>query len=212
MTVKSAGTTEKLSDKIFPPVLSAPPGYRPQSVDCSVAADLLDFWLLRGRSPTERLAMSAAMTKGARQMSLESQRQQCPELSGGEFARHIARCWLQEDYFAGYTPSGGEMTWIQDSGSLAGQLHRIFESLDIAYFITGGLAAIAWGEPRTTRDVDMVLAVQPMDIEPLVAALEAEGFYVPGVKDVMSGRLKTLQVTHNGNDFTRRFGHCRQRR
>lgn len=129
-------------------------------------------------------------------MSLESQRQQYPELSGDEFARHIARCWLQEDYFAGYTPSGSEMTWIQDSGSLASQLHRIFESLDITYFITGGLAAVAWGEPRTTRDVDMVLAVQPMAIEPLVAALEAEGFYVPGVEDVMSGRLKTLQVTH----------------
>ena len=140
--------------------------------------------------------MGAAMAKGARQMSLESQRQQYPELSGDEFARHIARCWLQEDYFEGYVPSGCEMTWIQDSGSLAGQLHRIFESLDIAYFITGGLAAIAWGEPRTTRDVDMVLAIQPMDIEPMVVALEAEGFYVPGVEDVMSGRLKTLQITH----------------
>ncbi len=136
------------------------------------------------------------MTKGARQLSLESQRQQYPELSRNEFARHIARCWLQEDYFEDYVPAGCEMTWIQDSGSLAAQLHRVFESLGVAYFITGGLAAIAWGEPRTTRDVDMVLAIQAGDIAPMVAALEAEGFYVPGVEDVVSGRLKTLQITH----------------
>ena len=140
--------------------------------------------------------MGAKMTQSARKMSLESQRQQYPELSHDDFAQHIARCWLQEDYFKGYIPSGSEMTWIQDSGSLAAHLHRIFEELSIAYFITGGLAAIAWGEPRTTRDVDMVLAVQPTDIEPIVAALEAEGFYVPGVEDVMSRRLKTLQITH----------------
>ncbi|MEL6355184.1 MAG: hypothetical protein AAFR58_26095 [Cyanobacteria bacterium J06627_28] len=179
-----------------PPMLDAPPGYRPQSMDCSIEADLLDFWLLRQRSPQERLAMGKAMMLNARKMSLEAQRQQCPDLSPENFAQHIARCWLQEDYFEGYIPSSSEMTWIQDSGSLAAHLHRIFEELEISYFITGGLAAIAWGEPRTTRDVDMVLAVQPTDIEPIVAALESEGFYVPGVEDVMSGRLKTLQITH----------------
>ena len=129
-------------------------------------------------------------------MSLEAQRQQHPNLSSEAFARHIARCWLQEDYPIGYVPSGYEMTWIQDSGSLAAQLHQIFEGLNTPYFITGGLAAIAWGEPRTTRDVDIVLAVQPTEIRPVVTALESAGFYVPGVEDVISGRLKTLQITH----------------
>jgi hypothetical protein len=186
---------------IAPPGLTAPPGYRPQSEDCSVVADLLGFWLLRQRSPQQRLEMAMAMMRGARQMSLEAQRQQRPELNAEEFAQHIARCWLQEDYPQedypkSYCPSGCEMTWIQDSGSLAAQLHRLFETLEIPYFITGGLAAIAWGEPRTTRDVDMVLAVQPGSIGPLVAALEAGGFYVPGVEDVASGRLRMLQITH----------------
>ncbi|NJR70485.1 MAG: hypothetical protein HC771_19020 [Synechococcales cyanobacterium CRU_2_2] len=178
------------------PILNAPPGYRPQSQDCSVAADLLDFWLLRQRSPQQRLAMAAALMRGARQMSLEAQRQQRPELNTDEFARHLARCWLQEDYPEGYSPSGCDMTWIQDSGSLAAQLHRIFETLEIPYVITGGLAAIAWGEPRTTRDVDIVLTIAPAAIALLATALEAEGFYVPGVEDVASGRLKTLQITH----------------
>ena len=179
-----------------PPVLNAPLGYRPQSMDCSVEADLLDFWLLCQRSPQQRLEMGKAMMRSARKMSLEAQRQQCPDLSYEQFAQHIARCWLQEDYFEGYIPSGSEMTWMQGCDYLAEQLHRIFEELETPYFIAGGLAAIAWGEPRTTRDVDMVLAVQPTDIEPIVAALESEGLYVPGVEDVMSGQLKTLQITH----------------
>lgn len=133
-------------------------------------------------------------------MSLEAQRQQHPDLFSDAFAQHIARCWLQEDYPAGYLPSGCEMTWIQDSGSLAAQLHQIFGMLNVPYFITGGLAAIAWGEPRTTRDVDIVLAIPPNEIGPVVSTLEAAGFskdsFEPGVEDVMSGRLKTLQITH----------------
>ena len=191
-----AGHKSDGGGRVLPPVLRAPPGYRAQSEDCSVAADLLDFWLLRQRSPTERLEMGAAMMRGARQMSLEAQQQQHPDLSSEAFAQHIARCWLQEDYPIGYVPSGYEMTWIQDSGSLAAQLHQIFERLNTPYFITGGLAAIAWGEPRTTRDVGIVLAVQPTEIRPVVTALESAGFYVPGVEDVISGRLKTLQITH----------------
>ncbi len=133
----------KISGKVVPPVLSSSKGYRPQSEDCSVEADLLDFWLLQQRSPTERLQMGVAMMKNARKMSLEAQRQQYPELSFTAFAEHIAHCWLQEDYPTGCVPSGCEMTWIQDSGSLAAGLHQIFEALNIPYFITGGLAAIA---------------------------------------------------------------------
>ena len=153
---KDKNRNDVSSSACMPTALHAPPGYQPQSRDCSVEADLLDFWLLRQRSPQERLKMGTAMMRNARKMSLESQRQQYQALSREDFAQHIARCWLQEDYFEGYTPSGCEMTWIQDSGSLAAHLHQIFEELSIAYFITGGLAAIAWGEPRTTRDVDMV--------------------------------------------------------
>ena len=56
--------------------------------------------------------------------------------------------------------------------------------------------AIAYGEPRTTRDADIVLAVSPTDIDPLIVALETDGFYVPGVEDVKTGRLSILQITH----------------
>jgi hypothetical protein len=85
--------------------------------------------------------------------------------------------------------------WIQDSVSLAVKLHPIFEELGISYYITGGVAAISYGEPRTTQDLDLVMAISSEDIDRLTNALLQAGFYVPGVDDVKSGRMRTLQIT-----------------
>jgi hypothetical protein len=39
----------------------------------------------------------------------------------------------------------------------------------IAYMVTGGLAAIIYGEPRLTNDVDIVLRLEPAQAERLAA-------------------------------------------
>ena len=88
------------------------------------------------------------------------------------------------------------MTWVQDSLQLARQLHPIFEQTGIAYYITGGVAATAYGDPRTTRDLDVVLNISRGNIPDLVPVLESVGFYVPGIEDVVSGRMNTLQIIH----------------
>lgn len=66
------------------------------------------------------------------------------------------------------------------------------------YYITGGVAAIVYGEPRTTRDLDLVINLQRESIAPLAAALTAAGFYCPpgAVEDIQFGRGQTLSVTH----------------
>lgn len=40
------------------PKLTAPEGYQPQAIDISIEADLLDFYLLRQRSVSERIAIA----------------------------------------------------------------------------------------------------------------------------------------------------------
>lgn len=177
------------------PKISVKPGYRPQSEDTSVENDLLMFYLLRQRTTGERLGMAASLTRSARQLSLDCLRQQFRHLDGGQFAQKIAQAWLQEYCSPHYVPTGSEAMWIQDSISLAAKLHSIFEQLEIPYYITGGVAAIAYGEPRTTQDLDLVLASSPDDIERLATVLTEAGFYVPGVDDVKSGRMRTLQIT-----------------
>jgi hypothetical protein len=178
------------------PQLTAGPGYCPQAADTSIETDLLTFYLLQQRSPVQRLQMADALIRDARRMSLCGLHHHFSHLSTVEFARKVALAWLQEACPADYIPLGDEMTWIQDSSTLAAQLHQIFTALNIRYYITGGVAAIVYGEPRTTRDVDVVLELAIADLDRLTTALEANGFYVPGVDDVKSGRMQTLGITH----------------
>jgi hypothetical protein len=170
------------------------PGYRPQADDTSAETDLLTFHLLRQRTAGERLRMAASLTRSARKLSLCSLRQQFGYLSPTQFAKKIALAWLQENCPPNYIPTGESPMWIQDSVSLAIKLHPIFEELGISYYITGGVAAISYGEPRTTQDLDLVMAISPDVIDRLSDALTEAGFYVPGIDDVKSGRMRTLQI------------------
>jgi hypothetical protein len=172
------------------------PGYRPQSEDTTAEVDIFGFSLLRQRTHKQRLEMGATLNRNARQFSINCFRKRFSDLTTLELGQKLAKAWLQEYYPIDYIPTGDEMTWVQDSITLAAQLHPIFESLEIPYYITGGVAAIAYGEPRTTQDLDVVLSIQRADISELVHALEKAGFYVPGVEDVVSGRMQTLQITH----------------
>ena len=184
------GLTNRL---ILPPVK---PGYRPQASDTSIETDAFEFALLRQRSNSDRIEMSAALTQGARQLCLCGLRQTHSSLSETAFAQAIAQAFLGKNCPNEFTPMGNEMTWIQDSIALAVKLHTIFEELNILYYITGGVAASTYGEPRTTRDLDVVIAVSLSNLDRLVQRLEIEGFYVPGVEDVRSGKMQILGITH----------------
>jgi len=176
------------------PKFAIKPGYRPQADDTSVETDLLTFHLLRQRTAGERLRMAASLTRSARKLSLCSLRQQFGYLSPTQFAKKIALAWLQENCPPNYIPTGESPMWIQDSVQLAIKLHPIFEELGISYYITGGVAAISYGEPRTTQDLDLVMAISLDVIDRLSDALTEAGFYVPGIDDVKSGRMRTLQI------------------
>lgn len=54
--------------------------------------------------------------------------------------------------------------------------------LDIPYMVTGAVAAVVYGEPRFTRDLDVVIALDPADAARLAAALPDDAFYVPPVE------------------------------
>jgi hypothetical protein len=66
----------------------------------------------------------------------------------------------------------------------------VLESLDIDYMVVGGFAAILYGEPRLTIDVDIVLDMKPADIRPFVAAFPIPDYYVSeeGIRDSLQRR------------------------
>ena len=142
------------------PKLSAPPGYRPQAEDTTVETDLLDFYLLRQRTGSERLCMAASLMQNARRLSLHCLQQQFSKpVAPRLLPAKLPKPGCKKIGPPNYIPTGSQMTWIQDSTELAAQLHSIFTAVGLLTNVTGGVAAITYGEPRTTRDLDIVLAV-----------------------------------------------------
>ncbi len=176
--------------------LVAKPGYQPQAEDISIETDLFEFALLRQRTNSDRFLMAIAHTQAARRVSMSGLKFRFLTLDAKAFAQKVAQTFLGNDYNASFIPLGNEMTWIQDSLSLAVTLHSIFEHIGIPYYITSGVAASTFGDPRTARDLDVVIAISTAQLDQLVQALETGQFYVPGVDEVRSGRLQTLGITH----------------
>ncbi len=56
--------------------------------------------------------------------------------------------------------------------------------LRIPYLVTGGVASVVYGEPRFTRDIDMVVQLRPGDAARFVGAWAPAEFYVPPVETV----------------------------
>lgn len=75
---------------------------------------------------------------------------------------------------AGSTPVNG-----LDAG-----LRRLYGRLlstGLPVFVGGSVAAMWYGEPRSTLDIDLVVDASPADAERIAAAFPADAFYVPPV-------------------------------
>jgi len=62
---------------------------------------------------------------------------------------------------------------------LIGLFIRPLERLAIPYMVTGGVASVIYGDPRFTRDVDVVLGLTAGRIDALIAAYDERDYYVP---------------------------------
>jgi hypothetical protein len=45
--------------------------------------------------------------------------------------------------------------------------------------VTGGVASVIYGDPRFTREIDIVLELAPEGVARFAAAFDANAFYVP---------------------------------
>ena len=64
--------------------------------------------------------------------------------------------------------------------SLAGVFHRITAALDqagVSYMLAGSFASTFYGAPRTTQDIDLVIAATPAQLRSFVSLLPADEYY-----------------------------------
>ena len=60
----------------------------------------------------------------------------------------------------------------------------------IEYMVTGGLAAVVYGHPRLTLDVDLVIRLAPGDAEPFAALWSPDDFYCPPIEVIAEERAR----------------------
>ena len=79
-----------------------------------------------------------------------------------------------------------------DVPDLVGLFFRPLQSIEIPYMITGGVASVIYGEPRFTRDIDIVLELEEANVEAFAGAFESGDFYVPPIDALRkeAGRLR----------------------
>jgi len=68
---------------------------------------------------------------------------------------------------------------MPDSESFFAPLIQPLDQAAIPYMVTGGAAAIIYGEPRLTLDVDVVILIQPGQVKGLHQSFPESRFYVP---------------------------------
>jgi hypothetical protein len=175
------------------------PGYRPQAPDTSIEADVYFFRRLRQLSMQERIALASAHNRGVKKLCLTGIKWLHKNASPEEIRERFVRAVLAEKFHLGFKALGiDEKMWIQDSFALAGEIHQLLESVNIPYYVSGGVASSIYGEFRSTRDLDLVIEIQSEQIDLLVNTLQADGFYSRSgvVEGIKQGRERMLNVTH----------------
>jgi hypothetical protein len=69
-----------------------------------------------------------------------------------------------------------------NEASLISLFVRPLNELRIPYMVTGGVASVVYGEPRLTRDIDLVIELEPQDAVRFAGLWPPADFYVPPVE------------------------------
>jgi hypothetical protein len=74
------------------------------------------------------------------------------------------------------------------------------EALGLQYMVTGGVASVIYGEPRFTRDIDLILELGNPAARAFLEAFSAEDFYLPPLealqKEIRRPRYGHFNILH----------------
>ena len=78
---------------------------------------------------------------------------------------------------------------------LVGLFVAPLQRLGLDYMVTGGVAAVAYGDPRFTRDVDIVLALARAEVGSFAEAFAEPDFYLPP-REVLTEEISRRKGGH----------------
>jgi hypothetical protein len=177
-------------------MLSAPAGYKTQSVDTSIDAEMYLFGLWRQMDLTQKEKLLLRVFKKAAIFTLTGIKSLYPNASPQEIRYHYVRKRLGSDVaeLLKSTTFDQELM-IEDPIYLARKVAVLLESLNIPYYIGGSVASSLQGEVRFTEDLDLVVSIQPNQTQSILNAFSKD-FYISeiAVDDAMRGRTSSFNI------------------
>ena len=89
-----------------------------------------------------------------------------------------------------------------DAPDLIALFVRPLEENDLQYMVTGGVASVIYGDPRFTRDIDIVLELDAHALPRLVSIFDPGAYYLPPLEalEIEVGRTRYghFNVIHRG--------------
>jgi len=172
--------------------------YQPQARDTNIEADIYLFAKLQELSIAQRIQLFIAHDQGIKKLCLAGIKFRHPHASLETIRSSFACAILGEKLSPQFQSKGkNENMWIQDSIALAGELHQLLTSINIPYYVSGGVASSIHGEPRSSRDLDLVIEIQLDQIDLLVDILKTGYYFLyGGVEGIKLGRERMLNITH----------------
>jgi hypothetical protein len=161
-------------------MLSAPAGYKTQSIDTSIDAEMYLFGRLKALTLIQKAEKISSWTKGCLELCLIGLQQRYPNASLWKLRYEFAKAILKynfSDLIYQNISEYDQPLMLTDPISLALDIAAVFNSLDIPYLVGGSVASTLMGEPRATEDVDVVADLEIGKLIPLLQALQPR-FYV----------------------------------
>lgn len=158
------------------PTVTVKSGYKPQSIDTSIEADVLMFQLLRQLTPQQKVQRTCAFNRAVRKLAILGIESQYPNLTKAKVRQEFIKRCLGAEWIEFLSNSlDWEKLVIADPIDLAQKIASILLPLNIPYVVGGSVASSLLGENRSTQDLDLVI-----DLEARIA---------PQLIDVMSGEF-----------------------
>lgn len=170
-----------------------PVGYKTQSPDTTIEAELIQFRLWRMMSKEQKLKLVKRMIRKGYQFALMGIYHQFPEATPLD----LKQLFLEKRWGKKVKINLQGDLMLEDPLWLAHQLGSIFDTLQIPYYVSGSVASSLQGEVRFTEDLDLAIAITFNKIKPLIKALQGD-FYISdiAVLEAIEGATSSFNVIH----------------
>jgi hypothetical protein len=160
------------------PTVTVKSGYKPQSIDTSIEADVLMFQLLRQLTHQQKVQRTCAFNQAVRRLAILGIENQYPNATEAKVRQEFIKRCLGAEWIEVLSDSKdwGELV-IADPIELAQKIASILLPLKIPYVVGGSVASSLLGENRSTQDLDLVIDLEAGTAQRLIDAMSGE-FYI----------------------------------